>query len=631
MSLSAPRATLRATSRAALLALIAAPLLPAVSFAQSRLDPVVVIGTREAQALSKSVADIVLIDSDTLRDSGAGSVQDVLRRYAGVQFTQNGGPGQTAGYLLRGTSTSGTIVMVDGVRVGSASLGQAAFESMSLSTIDHIEVLRGPASGLYGADAVGGVIQIFTKKGQGPLNVTAGVAVGEYNSRLGDIGISGAQAGFDYAASLSRETSDGMTAIRADSGSSSFNPDRDGFARTVGTVRLGFTPAEGHRVGVSATQGRLNAQYDSAVFGGPPNYIADPSGDFRNRLKTRELTADYRGTLSPIWTTTVQLGRGTDDSVSGLADAPRFKTTRDQITWQNALRIAPDQQVVLAYEHLKEKAEGVTVGALDRNTNSYIAGYSGQFGPAAVEASVRHDDNSAYGKNTSGTIGGSYALSSTLKLRALAGKSFRAPTFNDTSYPFYGVPTIKPETGRSIELGVNWQSGATSASATVYRNKLDNLIGYNPDPTGKECPSGYFGCAYNISKAKLQGATLTGAHRIGNLSVSATVDFLDAKDEKTGTRLIRRAAHQESVSADYDTGVWSVGASLTDVGKRPDSAGNLGAYALLDLRATWRFLPQWRLEAKVLNAADRDVQPVYTYQGLGRQAWVGVRYDMKGF
>ena len=639
LSRSSSRSSSRASSRTALTALSHAALLalgglPVAAMAQSAgtspLDRVVVTGTREAQPLSKSVADLVLIDADTLRDGGVATVEDALRRYAGLQITRNGGPGQSSGYLIRGNNANGAIVLVDGVRVGSATLAQTALESMSIGQIDHIEVLRGPASSLYGADAVGGVIQIFTKKGQGPLNVTADAAVGEYRSRQGDLGISGAQAGFDYAASLGRETSRGVSAIRPNDANGYYNPDRDGFTRTTAAARLGFTPAEGHRIGVSATQSRLNAQYDSADF--DANFNPDPSPDFRNRLKTRTVSADYRGTLSPIWTTSVQIARNTDDSVSGGGTLSRYKTDRDQATWQNVLRVGAGQQVVLAYEHLSEKVRADAFPSAPKRTNNgYMAGYTGEFGPLAVEGSLRRDDNSAFGGITTGNLGASYALTSELKVRALAGKTFRAPSFNDLYFPFYGISTIQPERGRSMELGLNWASGATSASATVYRNTVRQLIAYNPDPNGTDCPTGYFGCAGNVGRAKLTGATLSGSHRIGNLSLNATVDFLDAQDEIKRTRLLRRAAHQESVSADYDTGVWSVGATLTDVGARPDVGGNLGAYAVLDLRASWKFLPQWRLETKILNAADRDVQPVRDYQGLGRQAWVGVRYDMKGF
>ncbi|WAC74265.1 TonB-dependent receptor [Roseateles sp. SL47] len=597
----------------------------------SPLQPVIVVGTREAQPLKDSVADVVLIGADTLRDSGAASVEDALRRYAGLQITRTGGPGQSSGYLLRGTTTSSTVVMIDGVRVGSATLGQAAFESMSLSEIDHIEVLRGPASGLYGADAVGGVIQIFTKKGRGPLNLTAHVAVGDYRSRESDIAISGAQGGFDYAASLAHDSSRGVSAVRPNDAYGNYNPDDDGFRRTVASARLGFTPLEGHRIGISATQSRLNNQYDSSEYLAP-DYLPDNTPDFRNHLETRQVAADYRGVINPMWTTSLQLARNTDDSRSGGTVLARYETDRNQFTWQNALQLAPGQQVVLGYERVAEKVMGdVYADAPERTNNGYFAGYTGGFGPASVEASLRSDDNSAYGTHTTGGLGASYALSSTLKLRALAGTSFRAPTFNDLYYPGYGVSTLKPEQGRSVELGLNWVSGSSTASATVYRNKVRNLIGYDSDSTGTSCPDGYFGCANNVSRALIKGVSLLGGHRIGDLSLQATVDFLDARDRLTGDRLPRRAAHQESLSADYTPGVWSVGATLTEVGARPDLVEPLGAYALLDLRASWRFLPQWRLETKLLNATDRDVQPVRDYQGLGRQFWVGLRYDMKGF
>ncbi|MET0211245.1 MAG: TonB-dependent receptor plug domain-containing protein, partial [Burkholderiaceae bacterium] len=192
-----PSFHLRAAARAAALSVLplalTAPMQVQAQFSSSPaagqpLDPVIVIGTREAQPLRNSVADVVLIDHETLRDSAAGSVADVLRRYAGLQVLANGGPGQASGYLLRGAPTSSTVVMVDGLRVGSASLGQAAFEAMSVSQIERIEVLRGPASSLYGADAMGGVIQIFTKRGQGPLRVTGNLAAGEYGSKEGNAG-----------------------------------------------------------------------------------------------------------------------------------------------------------------------------------------------------------------------------------------------------------------------------------------------------------------------------------------------------------------------------------------------------------------------------------------------------------
>ncbi|MDQ2734787.1 MAG: TonB-dependent receptor, partial [Pseudomonadota bacterium] len=154
---------------------------------------------------------------------------------------------------------------------------------------------------------------------------------------------------------------------------------------------------------------------------------------------------------------------------------------------------------------------------------------------------------------------------------------------NDCCFPFFGIATIQPEHGRSVEVGATWQSAATSASATLYRNRVRNLIGFDPDPNQTDCPLGYFGCAANTSRARLQGATVAAGQRWGGLDVHATVDFLDARDADTGVRLARRAAHQETLTADYAIGAWSLGGSILDVGSRPDGGVVLGGYALVDL------------------------------------------------
>jgi len=600
-------------------------LLPSAVFAQSPLDPIVVTGTREPQRLDRSTADIVRIDYETIRDSSADSVEDLLRRVAGLQLTRSGGPGQSSGYFLRGAGTSGTVVLIDGVKIGAATAGQVEFESLSLAQIDHIEVLRGPASSLYGADAVGGVIQIFTRRGEAGPRIVGNAAVGGYDSLQADVGVSGAQGGFDYAATIGRDRTRGVSAIRPNDQFGNFNPDADGFSRTFGNARLGYTLAPGHRIGIDVIGSRLNAQYDSAEFN-PPDFIADPSPDFRNRLNTSVIAIGYRGQVSALWTTTLQTSKNVDDSTSGGMTTSRFRTERQQATWQNALQLASDQQLVLAYEHLRERVSGDVFSDQPKRSNNAVLGvYTGGFGPTQLEASLRYDDNSVYGSNTTGNLGASYEVSPGLRLRARAGTSFRAPTFNDLFFPGFSNPNLQPERGASVEVGVTWQSATTTASATVYRNRVTNLI---------VSDSNCF-CGTNVGRARLQGLDVNVAQRWGNLNLRVTIDLLDATNADSGARLNRRARHQESLIADYDIGAWTVGGSVVDVGARPDGPEGttfmLGGYGLVDLRGTWRFRPQWRLEAKLLNALDHRVESVRDYQGLGRQAWLGIRYDAGGF
>jgi vitamin B12 transporter len=613
------------------LALALAASFPMPAEAQSNSGAVVVTGSREPQPIDRVASDVVVIDAERIRNSSADSIEDLLRRETGVQVVRNGGPGQNASVLIRGAGAGNTVVLVDGVRVGSATLGQVEFEAIGLSQIERIEVLRGPGSSLYGADAVGGVIQIFTRRGERGLRFNAHAAVGGYGSREGDVGMSGAQAGFDYALALGHQRSEGVSTLKPGDTFNNYNPDRDGYRRTTGQLKLGFTPAEGHRIGLSVIESRLESQFDSSEYL-PPEFSQDNTADFRNELDSSVVAFDYRGAVTPTWTTTLQAAYNGDDSHTGGRVIERFRTQREQFTWQNAWKPNANHQVVAAFERVVEKAHSAAFIADEkRDNNAFVLGYSGQFGAHVLQADVRHDDNSVYGGNTTGRLGWSLELLPGLRVRALAGTTYRAPSFNDLFYPGYGVSSVTAEKGRSFEAGLNWRAGDTDASATIYRNRVRNLIGYEPDRSFCPADPAYdFGCARNIGKARLQGATLSAGQRWGSFSLRGTIDFLDAKDEATGQRLARRAAHQESLNADYDVGAWSWGASLLGVGSRPEGTATLASYALLDLKARWRFMPQWQLEAKLLNATDRDYESARFYQSLGRQAWIGIRYDGLG-
>ena len=591
-------------------------------------------GSREPQPLDRVTADVLVIDAEQIRTSTADSVEDLLRRHAGIQMSRSGGPGQSAGIFIRGASSSNTVVLVDGVRVGAATLGQAAFEAIGLSQIERIEVLRGPGSSLYGADAVGGVVQIFTKRGEGAPRFTGFGAIGNYGSYEGNAGVSGAQDGFDYAASLGREHSRGVSALKPGDQFGNYNPDDDGFTRSTGQFKLGFTPAAGHRVGLNVVASRLNTQFDGSEYLSP-NYMQDNSPDFRSQLDSSVASLDYRGEISPEWVTTLQLAYNNDDLKSGGSVVDQYRTQRNQFTWQNAWKPSAGQQVVIAYEYLNEKAAATPFPEdVKRVNNALVLGYTGRFGAQVLQADLRQDHNSVYGNNTTGRLGWSTEIATNLRLRALAGTTFRAPSFNELFYPGYGVDTVTPERGRSVELGLNWRAVGSEAAITVFRNRVQDMIGYQAD--GSLCP-GYpldptyaYGCASNIGRAQLQGVSLSGSNRWGALQISAAVDFLDAKDLDTNNRLPRRADHQGSLTADYQVGAWNLGAAFLAVGSRPDGSVTLASYETLDLRARWRFAPQWQLEARLQNATDRAIEPARDYQSLGRQGWIGVRFDSQG-
>ncbi len=610
-----------------------------ISFSLSTLaaaalaQTVVITGSREPLAPERLAADVAVIDSDTLRQSTADSLADLLRREAGLQLSRNGGPGQSSGLFIRGTASQQSLVLVDGVRVGSATLGYAAVEALALSQVERVEVLRGPGSSLYGADAVGGVVNLITRRGTGALQFDGRLAVGGYGSSEASAGVRGAtgpNGAFDYAAVLSSERSKGVSVLRPGDQFGNYNPDRDGYQLDAAQLRLGFKPQAGHRVGFSLISSKLNAQYDASEFL-PPTYAQNAAPDFRTRLRTDVAALDWRGELATGLVGSARASRSVDDARSGGTAVDRFRTVRQlgsaQLAWQTGVV----GQFVAALEHQRDEATSTSyVAGVQRSNNAVALELTGAAGPWSWQTDARRDDSSDFGGVSTARLGGGYTLMPGLRLRALAGTTFRAPSFNDLVYPGYGVTTLQPERGQSVEVGINWRASHREAAATVYRNTVRDLIAFESDAS--RCPPDpayAFGCAANINRARLQGATLSGLQRLGPWTLKAQLDFLRARDTLTGARLPRRASQQATLSADWTAGDWSAGASALRLGSRPDGGKTLAAETTLDLNGTWRFAPAWALQAKLLNSTDRNREPARDYQGLGRQAWLVLRYEPK--
>ena len=610
-----------------------------ISFSLSTLaaaalaQTVVITGSREPLAPERLAADVAVIDSDTLRQSTADSLADLLRREAGLQLSRNGGPGQSSGLFIRGTASQQSLVLVDGVRVGSATLGYAAVEALALSQVERVEVLRGPGSSLYGADAVGGVVNLITRRGTGALQFDGRLAVGGYGSSEASAGVRGAtgpNGAFDYAAVLSSERSKGVSVLRPGDQFGNYNPDRDGYQLDAAQLRLGFKPQAGHRVGFSLISSKLNAQYDASEFL-PPTYAQNAAPDFRTRLRTDVAALDWRGELATGLVGSARASRSVDDARSGGTAVDRFRTVRQlgsaQLAWQTGVV----GQFVAALEHQRDEATSTSyVAGVQRSNNAVALELTGAAGPWSWQTDARRDDSSDFGGVSTARLGGGYTLMPGLRLRALTGTTFRAPSFNDLVYPGYGVTTLQPERGQSVEVGINWRASHREAAATVYRNTVRDLIAFESDAS--RCPPDpayAFGCAANINRARLQGATLSGLQRLGPWTLKAQLDFLRARDTLTGARLPRRASQQATLSADWTAGDWSAGASALRLGSRPDGGKTLAAETTLDLNGTWRFAPAWALQAKLLNSTDRNREPARDYQGLGRQAWLVLRYEPK--
>jgi len=610
--------TFPVTRQAALASLALAVAAPAVQ-AQTQapvLNSVLVTATRTPQPARDVISDTLSIGPEEIARSGAGSITELLQRQRGIEVTRNGGPGTNSGVFLRGSNGNQVIVLIDGVRIGSASSGAAAWNAIPLSAVDHIEVVYGPLSTLYGADAIGGVVQIFTRKGQGGLALDAGVLAGTYGTRSGTAGISGSAGAFNYAVSAGKERADGFSATLPTS--TSYNQDDDGYDRKHANGQLAWQVAQGHELGMQFLHSDQEADYDSGT---------KVRAWSTQKLDTAALYS--RNRLSDAWQMTTQAAQSRDKSGSFAATASQIDTKQTQFSWQNDIALGTDSLQLLA-EHRKEEIESNTALVRERSTTSWAASYNMKRGDHLLAAAARNDDSSQYGSKNTGSLGYGYRITPGLRVNASYGTSFRAPTFNELYYPGYGLPTNRPEEGRNREIGIHFEQGGTSLGATAYRNKLtDLLVNIAPCPL----PGFRFGCAYNVNQATLEGISLSARQQLGsNFTLSASADLQNPRDDISGKLLVRRAKRHGNVALEYTAGSLSTGAEWQLSGYRFDDTANrnrLGGYGLLNLYAAWEFDRSWTATLRWNNVADKHYELARNYATAGSTVYAGLRYSYK--
>ena len=584
-----------APSDAVLVAQASAPTLP----------DTVVTATRVAQPLTDVLADVTLIDREQVERSGAVNVSDLLQRQAGIEMSRNGGPGTTTSLYMRGAETRFTAVYIDGVRVDTQSTGGAPWESINLAQVDRIEIVRGAAAAVYGSDAIAGVIQIFTRKGEGPLTPYVGVGVGNQGTRKAEAGFSGKNGAVDYALGFSHARSTGFNSRPA------ANPDRDGYRDSGVTGRVGVQLNDAHRLEASGTYSRVKAQYDG--YKPAQNDVGD------NRL----------GTLGAAWA--AQWTKNYSTRLSVNESRQRYETTPDPYRTETTLRNYLFQNEWRSGAHLvtaalERREDHLTNSPIDqgRHQNAIALGYGFTQGAHTLQVNVRHDRDSEFGGQSTGGVAYGYGFAPGWRVTAAVGTAFRVPTLYQR-FSEYGQPALQPEKARNMELGLQWAQGGSRFGVVAYQNKVRNLITFG---SAGVCSSS-FGCYENTGRAKLRGVTISGAHKFGGVNLGGSLDLQDPKDAKTGKTLGRRAKQLLKLNADTRVGDWTLGAEWQAVGKRWDNAANtnkLAGYGTVNLYATATLAREWTLLARIDNIGDRDYQLARGYATAGRTFYLGLRW-----
>ncbi len=583
--------------------------------ATSSHSDIVVTATRTEQSLKDVLADVSLIDRAHIERSGAGSVADVLSRVPGLQISGNGGPGTSTSVFVRGSNTQHTAVFVDGVRIDSQSTGGATWQAIPLAQIDHIEVLRGPAAAIYGSDAVAGVIQIFTRKGEGAAKPFVSVGAGSYNTRQANTGVSGANGNFDYSLGFSKEQSTGFHVNQPG------NPDRDGYRSDAANIRLGYKINAQHRIETTFLSNSLDAQYDDKTQKTDPGFYADDHSI--HKLET--MGVSWRAQWSDNFSTKALVSTGKDHY--NTAPSPYSTDTKVQsYLWQNEYSLG-NQSFVAALERREDSLSNMSTQPSynDRAQNAVALGYGVKQDQHALQLNTRRDVDSEFGQKTTGSAAYAYHFTPAWQATASTGTAFRAPTLYQR-FSSYGVSSLQPESSLSRELGLKYAHQGDALGLVVYRNKVDNLIGYSASAKG--CRSTR-GCYTSTPSALLQGATLSGSTQINAATLSASYDWLKPIDLGTGNTLARRANHYGTLAISAPVGAWNLGSEVQISGQRFDNASNttrLGGYGLVNLFGTRPLNKDYSVLVRVNNLGDRAYQLANNYNTAGRNVFVGLRW-----
>ena len=587
-------------------------------------DAIVVTATRQAQRANELLADVTVIQRDTIESSAQDSLGALLAAQAGVELVTSGSAGSATSLFIRGTNGEHALVLIDGLRAGSATLGTTDLARIPLAQIERIEILRGPASALYGADALGGVVQIFTRQGNGPASVNAEVAFGTYGTRKTSAGFAGATGGLRYSVQASYDETSGFSNIR-NAANAAYNADRDGFRDVAVTGAFAYRIDADHEIGANVFASDGVNHYDGG-------YQASAVSDYRTNGKVERYDVFTRNRFAPAWQSTLRVGRGIDDAAyyQDRTQTSRVRTVQDQVTWQNDLTL-PLGKALISAEWLHQGIETSQDYVADSRTiASLLAGWNANLGAHRWQINLRRDDISGAAAKTTGLLSYGYQFSPAWRASAALGTAYKVPSLNDLYFPYtayvgQGNPDLKPESARNRELALHYETAEQTASLTYFDNRIADLIQWQETPVGS-----WFYVPQNVDSAHIIGWSLAYRREFGAWSVHASADWQNPRDASSGSLLTRRAKRHAVVGVDYVAGAWTVAGDVTATGARYSDTGNrnrMGGYALTNVSATYRIDRNVALFASIKNLFDRRYEEINDYAVAGRTALFGIRYQ----
>lgn len=584
------------------------------------LPPVVVTSSRVEQPQADALPHTTIITAQDIRNSQAVDLPSLLKREAGVQFTQNGGVGQSSGFFVRGAETRQTLILLDGVPLTKQdATGTVSIEHLMLDQIDRIEIVRGNVSSIYGSSGIGGVVQIFTRRGDGPARINLNVEAGSRGTTRLSAGVNGSTGGTRYSLSASDFRTDGFSALNPDQVATA-NPDRDGYRNTSVSGALSQELAKGHELGLRFSNTEGKADFDSGS-----------SFDARTNMHTGRtdvdtVTAFSQNRFTDNWTSRLSYSESRDRNanryVTNFGDRDDSYKSRTRILhWHNEISMSPAWTGTAGYERqwqaLNSDNGFGNLFSVNRNADSFYVGTLGKFDAHQLQLNLRHDQLDRVDSATTGYLGYGFNMTDAFKLIGNVSTGFSAPPLGYLYSPFFGNPDLKPEHARSAELGLQYAKSGTLLRATLFKTKTRDQLQYDFSTFRFD----------NIARARNQGLELSASGNWARTDLRASLTLQDPRDDLTDQRLRRRARVLASLAATRTFGAWQLGGDVGYTGSRPDIPQNLSAYWLANLNARYTIIKGLSVFGRIDNVFDRKYQTAYGYNQPPRGVFVGLNWQ----
>ena len=584
----------------------------------TELDTIQVTANRLALTADETLAPVTIINRDEIELSAAKDLPELLQALPGISISQTGGPGQPASLFMRGTESDHTLVLIDGVRIGSVSTGAAALHFLPLDQIEKIEIVRGPRSSLYGSEAIGGVIQIFTRR-KNKSGLHASVSGGSFQTGKGDLGFDWVQKKTSLGLTLAGEKTDGINAFKT------ADPDKDGYENISLNTHFAHQFSDAIRLQITALRAEGENDFDNTF-----NPASKESSDFVQQA----VNAHFNFILSDHFDINFTAGQSMDELKTQGSSPSTFDTEINQLSTQVNFDLNDNQQFIGGLDYRDDKLESTTV--FDENSRDNLglfAAWFGKFGRNHLNISLRNDDNEAFGSHTTGSLEYGFDISEQLRLTAAYGTAFKSPTFNDLYFPdsafFVSNPNLEPEKSESFEIGLRGNQELLSWSVNAYRTNIEDMIAFTSDPVT------FVGTVDNIDEAEINGVEIEGGAVLKGHKVSLSYTYTNSEDKKTGKALLRRPKNTVRLDVSRSFKNFSANVNLSYNGSREDldfssfpaQRIKLADYSLLNIGMQYKLTNQWALFAKLNNLLDEDYETVFGYNQPGFNGYVGISYN----